>query len=356
MSGATAMLQRALISVVNSHTPPAAWDEYVSAHGEATPFHMSAWPRSVERAYGYKTNYITAYRDDRIVGALALSDVRTPLLGRSFVSTAFSVGGGPLADDEESLLLLLETASVLAADAKVQYVECRSDFTADAKWFEKTGLYADFSLPVEAQEAVALSAIPRKRRAELRKGLKLKEEGRVTVRHDGKVDEFYNLYARSVHALGTPVFPKKFVEALVEKFGTMAEVLIIEVDGEPVAALLSFYFKNRVYPYYIGASDKARNARAFDLAYWEVMRRAAARDITTFEFGRSKVASGPFEYKKLWGAEPRMLTYRVRLISATEPPNVSPTNPKFSFFAKAWPRLPLAVANRVGPMLAPNFP
>ena len=35
-----------------------------------------------------------------------------------------------------------------------------------------------------------------------------------------------------------------------------------------------------------------------------------------FDFGRSKVGSGPYHFKKLWGADPNPVTYRCKLIGA----------------------------------------
>jgi hypothetical protein len=86
------------------------------------------------------------------------------------------------------------------------------------------------------------------------------------------------------------------------------------------------------------------------------MRRAASRGVARFDFGRSKLASGPYHFKKLWGAEPKPLTYRYKLINASSPPDVNPNNPKFAGFVSLWRRLPLPVANWAGPLLAPNFP
>ena len=335
---------------------PADWDQYVMSHAEGEVFHRSGWMRAINAVYGYDAYYIGARRGDALVGILPLVDVRSPLLGRSLISTAFSVGGGPLFDDGDVLAALLDAAAGLATSLGVQYTECRSNFADAHGWLAKSDLYAGFELPIPADEDANLKAIPRKRRAEVRKGLSLLEKGESTISDDNDVDVFYDLYARSVHGLGTPIFPKTFVSALAANLSAETEILTIRHHGEPVVALLSFYFKNKVMPYYVGALPAARAVRGFDLAYWAVMRRAADRGIGVFDFGRSKIGSGPYDYKKLWGAEPQPLTYRVKLERASEMPNINPNNSKFAMFAKLWPRLPLPVANRLGPLLARNLP
>ena len=333
----------------------AEWDAYVREHPEGSFFHLAGWSVAVKKSYDYETVYLSARRNGKLSGVLALTDARTPFLGRSLISTAFSVGGGPLADDEDTLMRLLAAAEGLGKEKNARYVECRSEFHAP-NWLSKSGLHANFSAPLEVDENQALSSIPRKRRAELRKAIDAARAGELTVRHEGGADIFYKLYAQSLHKLGTPVYPKRFLTALLDEFSQHAEISVVEFKGEPVAALISFYFADTVLPYYVGASDAAREARAFDYLYWAVMRRAANKGFATFDFGRSKINSGAYHYKKLWGFEPRPVTYQVKLIGAKALPEVHAANPKFALFSKLWPHLPAFAANRIGPYLAPNFP
>lgn len=333
------------------------WDGFVEAHDAGTMFHLSGWGEVSRAAYGYEPVYITARRDGNLAGVLMLTDVRSPLLGRSLISTAFTVGGGPLADDDAAFSGLLEAAFVIGEERGVRYIECRSDCAADQnRWVAKTGVYAGFTMAIPEDEADNLQAVPRKRRAEIRKSLAAAAAGELSVRHDADIDEFYALYARALKVHGTPVFPKKFLHALVDIFKHRLEIAAVDYRGAPAACLLSFYFRDVVLPYYVGASADARALRAYDYLYWSLMRHAAGRGCRRLDFGRSKIGEGSYQYKKLWGGEPTPLTYGVRLIGASDMPNVNPNNPKFSLFAKTWPYLPLSVANRLGPLLAPNFP
>ena len=292
----------------------------------------------------------------RIVGVLPLIDVRSMLLGRALISTAFTVGGGPLGDDEGTVHALLSYAELLGERLRANYLELRYGGALEGGWIEKTGKYAGFAalIPHDADEHLQL--LPRKRRAEMRKVLAAHERGVLSVRCTQDVGAFYKLYATSMRNHGTPVLPRRFIDKLVETFGDAAEISFVDYEGAPVASLLSFYYGDAVLPYYVGAKPRARALHAFDLLYWTQMRRASARGVDTFNFGRSKLDSGPYHYKKRWGIEPAPIAYQYKLIAATSLPDVSPNNPKFERFVQLWKMLPVTVANRAGPLLASNFP
>jgi len=110
-----------------------------------------------------------------------------------------------------------------------------------------------------------------------------------------------------------------------------------------------------VLPYYGGGTRDARELAANDFMYWEVMRRAAARGYGLFDFGRSKIGTGAFKFKTHWGFDPEPLDYEYHLVRGTQLPDVNPLNPKFKLWIDAWKRLPLPVANLIGPWIARNL-
>ncbi len=82
------------------------------------------------------------------------------------------------------------------------------------------------------------------------------------------------------------------------------------------------------------------------------MRRACERGIKVFDYGRSKRGTGSFDFKKNWGFEPTPLIYEYRLAEGAEMPDVNPNNPKYKLMTEVWGRLPLWLANRLGPVIA----
>jgi FemAB-related protein (PEP-CTERM system-associated) len=185
----------------------------------------------------------------------------------------------------------------------------------------------------------------------VRKGIAADLESSI----DGGVDRFFDAFAASQRNLGTPILPKRYFQALKEEFGEACDVLTVTSAGKVVASVLSFYFRDEVLPYYGGGPAEARDLKANDFMYWELMRRSAERGIRVFDYGRSKVGSGSYSFKKNWGFEPEPLRYQYRLVKAHDVPNVSPNNPKYRLMIEAWRRLPLALANRLGPVLARNL-
>ena len=103
---------------------------------------------------------------------------------------------------------------------------------------------------------------------------------------------------------------------------------------------------------YGGGIASARGLAANDFMYWEVMRRAVERGCRVFDFGRSKVDTGSYRFKKHWGFEPTPLSYEYHLVKASEMPDLNPNNPKYRFFINAWKRLPVGISRAIGPWLA----
>ena len=114
---------------------------------------------------------------------------------------------------------------------------------------------------------------------------------------------------------------------------------------------MSFYFRDEVLPYYGGGTTAARQLAGNDFMYWEVMRRGADRGCRLFDFGRSKIGTGAHAFKHNWGFVPDKLNYRFRLAPGASIPDNNPNNPKYKLFIAAWKRLPLPVANLLGPHL-----
>ncbi|HBS34287.1 MAG TPA: FemAB family PEP-CTERM system-associated protein [Parvularcula sp.] len=332
------------------------WIDFVAERPAATLFHDHRWLEAVEAAYGYRNHHLIAERGGRISGVLPLTLVDSPLLGRSLISTAFGIGGGIVAADDEAIVELGRAARRLGERFAVNYVELRGGPSPGEGWIEKTGLYESFEKEMPAEADRIRDWLPRNRRAEVKKALRIDEANEDSFRLDQRVDDFYAVYSAALRNLGTPAMPKKFLRLLKEKFGDDADIALVERNGEPVAGLFSFWRRDRVMPYYIGGGEAGRSMRAYDYLYYSLMRRAVARGVRLFDFGRSKIGSTHSQTKTFWGFEGKPLVYHVALIRATEPPNVNPNNPKFARFVEMWKKLPLPVANFLGPFAARNFP
>jgi FemAB-related protein (PEP-CTERM system-associated) len=325
------------------------WDAFVADCPDATFFHRAGWKRVIEETLGHQTYFL--YAEDAagaIVGVLPLVFIRSALFGRSLSSTAFCVYGGPAVTAPGAADALTARAVEIGERLRVDHIEFRGRQASQVGWQRKSGLYVTFRKAIDPDPDKNLLAVPRKQRAMVRKGIALG----LTSDIDADVDRLHHIYAESVRNLGTPVFPKRYFTALQREFGDDCEVLSVVNQGRPVSSVLSFFFRDEVLPYYGGGTLAAREVAANDFMYWEVMRRAAARGSRLFDFGRSKLGTGAFSFKTHWGFVPEPLDYEYFLLRSKELPDVNPLNPKYRLFIEAWKRLPLPVANLVGPWIA----
>jgi FemAB-related protein (PEP-CTERM system-associated) len=319
-------------------------EAFLAAHDGATPFHRPAWLRAVEQGCRQAPHFLVAEALGAVTGYLPLIHVRSRLFGSALVSTGFAVGGGILATEPASAGRLAAAAIALADELGCPSVELRGG-ELPAGWRRSEGLYANFARPLPAggDEAI-LKSIPRKQRAEVRRALGFGLEVKV----DRDAAAHFRVYSESVRNLGTPVFPPAMLRAMLDLYGDDADVLTIAKDGRPLASVLSLYMKGIVYPYWGGCTSDGRRLRAGELLYYELMRHAAARGCTRFDFGRSKRGTGAFAFKKNWGFEPEPLVYAVH----GDARDMNPLSAKYRLQVALWKKLPLGLANRFGPIVS----
>ena len=329
-----------------------AWDQFVESRPEANFFHKSGWKDVIERGFGHDTHYLCAERANKIVGVLPLTQIRSRLFGHSLISNAFCVEGGPVAETEVVRSALLSRAKDLADRLDVDFLECRSPVADDEVWQVRSNLYVGFRRAIDPDPERNLLTIPRKQRAMVRKA---QREGLVSV-PDDDIERFYHTYATSVRNLGTPVFARSYFGALKDIFGDNCKILTVcDSHDRAVSSVMSFVFRDQVLPYYGGGTREARALAANDFMYWEVMRRACECGLKWFDFGRSKVGTGAYHFKKNWGFQPTPLAYSYWLRRLDEVPDINPLNPKYRLLIAIWKRLPLPLANLIGPPIARNL-
>jgi FemAB-related protein (PEP-CTERM system-associated) len=325
----------------------AEWDAFVHASVAGTFFHLSGWRNVIEAAFGHSTFYLVARRAGAVAGVLPLTQIKSLIFGSSLISNAFSVHGGPLASDREAHDALVAGATAIGRDLKVDCIEFRSPAAGKTSWIRREGLYATFRRPIDRDLDANMKAIPRKQRAMVRKGI---ANGLVSECDDG-AGRLHEIYARSVHQLGTPVFPRRYFDLLKRQFGEACDIVTIVHGATPVASAMNFYFRDEVLPYYGGGTQDARALAGNDFLYWEVMRRAWERGCRTFDFGRSKIGTGSYNFKRYWGFEPTPLVYEFLSLNGAKPPENNPLNPKFRLLVSTWRRLPFFLTKLIGPMI-----
>ena len=329
----------------------ALWDAYVLQCPQATFFHRAGWQRILHSVFRHPTHYLYATEGGRITGVLPLAQVKSLLFGNALTSLPFAVYGGAAADDDATATALEAEAEAIARKLGVQHLELRQLHRRHPDW-PAQDLYVTFRKEILAEEEANMLAIPRKQRAMVRKGIKNGLKSEVDI----GVDRFFALYADNVHRHGTPAMPKRYFEALRSEFGDDCEVMTVTTaEGRLLSSVMSFYFRDEVLPYYAGDDEAARDLAANDFKYWELMRRSCARGLKVFDYGRSKQGTGSFSFKKNWGFEPTPLRYEYRLYKRDAVPQNNPSNAKFKLMIQTWRKLPIGVANWLGPMVVRNL-
>lgn len=327
-------------------------DDFVLRHGAATPFHRPAWMLAIEQATGNRAHMLAVVGPaGRICGLLPLHHVKSRLFGQALVSAAFAVDGGILADDAHAVSALGNAAQDLARDHGGLSLELRGGPMPGDGWDSHADSHVGFVRPIATDDEAELLAVPRKHRAELRKALAnpaLSVEVGRDARH---LRDHFHVYAASVRNLGTPVFPRRLFRAVLDQFGADADILTVRDGNRPVSAVLTLYHRGRVMPFWGGGLADARRLRSNELMYFRLMAHGRARGMTQFDFGRSKVGSGQAAWKKSFGFEPRPLFYH-GWSPGDARRDVDPTSARYQRRIAIWKRLPLPVANAIGPMIS----
>ncbi len=322
-------------------------EAFVRAAGGSL-FHRPAWLAAVERGTGNRAHGLLAERGGAITGWLPLSEVHSPIFGRVLASSGFAVDGGVLATDAASGPALCRAAEELAQRLSCPSIEVRGG-AVPRHWHVRTDSHCGFVTDLAADDEAQLLAIPRKQRAEVRRGLGNGLSVRVGRGEADRADH-YDVYATSVRNLGTPVFPRALFDATLDSLD--GDILTVSRDGEPLASVLSFYHDGAVLPYWGGGTTAARHWRANDVMYYALMNHARGRGAVRFDFGRSKTGSGAYHFKRNWGFDPQPLAYASWHAPGAEPRDADPTSAKHAARIALWQRLPLAVTNRLGPLIA----
>jgi FemAB-related protein (PEP-CTERM system-associated) len=330
--------------------PDQRWNRFVMAHDDATCFHLSEWAEVSMSLCGWDPYYLYIEQGGTIRAVLPLVHVKNRFSRGALVSTPFCVYGGALAEDAEMMQVIENAAAQLARDLGVAHLEVRQSIRPNPQW-TTTDLYYTFKKQLVDDIDVNLAAVPRKQRAMVRKGA----SAGLTASFGRNQETFYDLFAIGMRNLGTPVYPRQLFTALERIFGDALDILIVEREGRPLAAVLSLYFRDEVLPYYAGGMPEARNCAAFDFMYWKLMCHAVEKGARNFDFGRSMRDSGAFAFKKNWGFEPRSLQYQYDVLDGHRSPVMDPSRPIFKTLTAVWRRLPLSIANTIGPMVSPRL-
>jgi FemAB-related protein (PEP-CTERM system-associated) len=328
------------------------WDRFVLSSPLGTVFHLSGWQTLVERVLGHRLYRLVALRGGEITGIFPISWIRSRLFGNCLVSSPLAVYGGICAADRASYFALLEAGSALAKRLDVNYLEMRNLTEPYATSLPGRDLYVTFTQDLSPGPEKLLQGLPRDTRYAVRKALKAGLEWT----EDLTMEEFYELYAQSVHRLGTPVFSRELFTLVRSLFPRQSRLFGVRKGKQAIAGVLCLYFRDQVLPYYAGALPEFYKDSPNNFMYWSLIAQSCAEGLRWFDFGRSKKGTGSYNFKMAWSMQVTDLPYRYCLVRAKEVPHMSPVDGKFQKAVSLWKRMPYACTKVVGPRLIRLIP
>lgn len=342
------------LSIEESAAPD--WDIFVAAAPEASLYHLSGWTALAQEVFGHRTLFVHA-RDasGQLRGVLPLAQQRSWLLGNFATSVAFFNYGGAVASDPLVAQQMMSQAAAFAGRLGCRYVEFRDTRPRPGGWALRTDKVAlQLELPGTFEE------LGKRLGSKLRSQVKRAEREELRRRAGGLelLDDFYRIFAENMRDLGTPVYPKRFFEAILRRFAEYCQLLVIDWRGEPAAAAFLVFWRGGAEVPWASCRACAKPIGLNMKLYWELLAQSIQRGCNRFDFGRSTVDSGTYRFKRQWGAQPVPL-YWYRWERHSSPPSPAADDGPGKALRAAtaiWQRMPLWAANALGPLVSGALP
>ena len=327
------------------------WDEYVEKHPESSFFHQTGWKKVIENVYGFKAHYIAARSNNgEIQGILPLFEINQST-GRKLISLPFSTEGGILANNKNACTKLIDIAKSIVKENNLDYLELRQEKNLDSDLKTKD-YYYHMKLKLNNDSEIVWKNADRKLRNAVRKAEKL---GLTTDRGLKYLDDFYKIFSTNMRDLGTPVEKKGFFEEIVKQFPNKIDIVIAKFKGKIIGTIFLIKHKKTIKSEWASSYKKYHGYNASQLMYWKAIEDACKEGFEIFDFGRSMLDEGTYHFKRKFGAKPVQLHYKY-FINKGEMPDTRKTNWKRQIFAKCWSKLPMPIANNLGPKIRMLFP
>jgi len=330
---------------------PGQWDEFV-ARAEGSSFcHLAGWRDILSDVLGAECLYwVASDRSGEWQGVLPLARVKSRIFGHFLVSLPFLNYGGPLGSSAARRRLAQEAVRE-AHRSRADLLELRTRFDG--------GL----DLPVLARKVTVLldlpaapetlwNAFPPKLRSQVRRPMKEGLEARFGA---DQRDAFYDVFARTMRDLGTPVLPRAWFERIAAAFPELVVFGAVYRGQEPLAAGCGFVWGEEFEITWAGARREESRLAPNMLLYWSFLEHVIRRGVQVFNFGRCTPGGGTHRFKQQWGGRDAPLPW-CQHAAGGRAATPSPDDPALSWGPLVWRRLPLAIANVLGPGLIRFLP
>jgi FemAB-related protein (PEP-CTERM system-associated) len=354
---ATADSENIHISLFDQTSNADEWNHYVSANPAACIHHRAEWRNIHSKSYGHESLYFCARdNDQKIIGILPLIHMKSLLFGNKLVSLPFFQRGGAVADSPLIEQQLMQAAALYGSKHGVDHIEYRDDISRDyltnASATQTHKVNMVLSLPGSKDKL--WQGFTAKLRAQIRRPQR--EQPQIFIGGKELLNDFYTVYSRNMRDLGSPVQSKSFIANILTDFPQNSWLIVIKLEQRPVAAGFLLGSEDTMEIPLASTIREVNSLSMNMLLYWEVLKFAIKQNYSQFDFGRSSKNAGTYRFKKQWGAKPKQLYWHYWLGKSKTPPSMNPSDPKYAVIITIWKRLPVLLANFIGPAIVKNLP
>lgn len=273
---------------------PQAWDIFVAAHPQAHVLQTTPWGE-LKAAFGWQAGRVAlAGEDGSLVAGAQLLYRRLP----GGLGCLAYVPRGPLLDwDDAATVTALKAALAAAARARHAVALTVEPDLPDGPRYRQL-LAAQGFVPsplgsiqprrtlvvdISGDEETILAAMISKTRYNV--GLAMRKGVTVRPATASDLPAFHRLMAvtaaRDGFAVHSPAYYERAFYLFVPR--DWAQLLLAEVAGEAVAALMVFALGRRAWYFYGASGDEHRNKMPTYLLQWEAMRWARSRGCSEYD-------------------------------------------------------------------------
>lgn len=277
-------------SQVSFEAHDAAWDAFIATSLGGHYMQASPWA-SLKAAYGWSSARVIVTEDEQVVAGTQV--LLRPLPGGG------NMGWAPrapvLASPEPELAdLMLSELHHLVRRCRVQVLMMQPPkhdealLTALPRWgYHPTPVTvaprATLVLPLEAGAHALLSAMRKKTRQHIHRGLRA-----VGVRQGdaGDLDTLYRFHLETARRKGFPAYPDGYLSRMWHSFSPYGSprMFVAEYQGEPLAALLVLAFGETVYTLATGWSGRHAEQMPNEALYWSAIQWSEESGYRFFDF------------------------------------------------------------------------
>ena len=341
------------IKIADNNTQP-DWDDFVLNNPDGLAYHLFAWKKAVENAYGHTCLYLCAQKDGKLVGILPLINLRLPIVLNELVALPYCDFGSCLCNSEDVQEALLNKATAIHKKIRSRKLQLRGNLLESPclhRHFvhEYTGKVR-MLLRLSSSSEELWSSFKSKLRSQVRKA----EKNDLIFRWSRlqNLDDIYKVFAVNMHQLGSPVHSKKWLQEIILQYGDRARMGMVVFENQVIGMGIILLGSQTVSIPWASTLREFNRLGPNMLLYWNFLKFSADKNFQYFDFGRSTEGEGTYRFKKQWGAEPVPLEWYSYTADGNNQKQVS-TAPSTSNLrqkvAAAWSTIPLTIANMLGP-------